>query len=125
MPSAVELRFRELANAHDAVATYWLNGGTVASLVARDHAGRIAAAELVEAGGATIHPAAAVEMLVKRREAARRELDLVTDNLVAHLVTRRAAGMKPAELAEVAGRAGMGRSTVYYLLQNAPEAVAA
>jgi DNA-binding IclR family transcriptional regulator len=123
MPTATE-RHRELCNDYPAVSTYWLPGTTLASVVARDHAGAIAVAELVGAD-ATLARAAAIEELARTRQQANRALDLATDNLVAHLVAGRAAGVKPAELAELAGRAGIGRSTVYYLLQNAPAAAAA
>lgn len=109
-------RFRQLANVHAAVAATVLPDGTL-SLLARNEAGAIAAAEVLQRDGRPLSLTEAIRHLGAARQQAQRLVDQATDHLVALTALAVRELDDELNLSAIARDAGMARQTLYNRLE--------
>lgn len=103
-----------------AVDAVLLPGGAL-SLTGRAEDGRVVRAIAVNALGEDLEPAAILDRLVAARAQAQRDEVNATRHLRAHVTAQVAAGAD-VNLAELARKAGIARSTLYLWRDDAPQA---
>lgn len=117
MSAAQDQHFRQLCDVHDAVAARPFPDGTLA-LTARDKAGRIAGAELVDPAGATLALDETIRRLGAARQAALELAEAATDHLIATLALAAVENPDAVNLSDVNRETGVARQTLYNRLKD-------
>lgn len=116
MSTAQDQRFRDLCDAHDAVAALVLPDGTLA-LTARDERGRVAAVELVDPAGQPLDLAETIRRLGATRQNALAVAESATEHLIAHLALATLENPDAVNLSDVHATTGVARQTLYNRLK--------
>lgn len=117
MSAAQDQRFRHLCDAHDAVAARPFPDGSLA-LTARDKAGAIAAAELVDPAGHAAPLDETIRRLGTIRQNALELAEAATEHLIAHLGLATLENADAVNLSDVNRETGVARQTLYNRLKD-------